>query len=246
MSEEVKPTYPIAEMFSSLQGEGVFTGTPMRFIRLAGCNVGRYETPENVPTYYPSDQLRIFQTSRSHYAVCETALAQRFICDTDYRATARLTVEEIIDGVKEHHICLTGGEPLMHNLDPLIAALIEGGKRVHLETSGTLPINRITPTSDGSGVWISCSPKKGFLRTNIPFVDEWKFVVGEDFRPEQIEEFFNYPEGRSPRIQRPVYLQPYNAITRVAGESVMRVMDVLKTHPEWRLSPQLHKYLGVR
>jgi len=162
--------YPIAETFYSLQGEGTYAGTPMFFVRLAGCNVGRYprapqgDQPESIP--------EPFQILHPEYATCTSFSNAQFICDTDYRVKERLTSYEIGERVKESkadHVCLTGGEPFIHNLDDLLFTL--DGYSIHIETSGTKPIENLR------GDWITCSPKAGFLKENVEHILEYKFLV---------------------------------------------------------------------
>src|SRR5512146_688808 len=95
--------YPVAEIFHSIQGEGVFTGTPMLFVRLAGCNVG---------------------VASSQGSVCRTFTGAEFPCDTDYKMTKRASEQEIIQECHEEHICITGGEPFIHDLSDLIHAFV--------------------------------------------------------------------------------------------------------------------------
>lgn len=246
-------TYPIAEEFSSIQGEGCFAGTPMRFIRLAGCSVGVYEslkeTKQAISEHSPD--LRLIYPRNGDlpkHAVCESTFGEKFICDTNYKMAWRKTVVELLEGVKEEHICLTGGEPFNHQLGELLDASLEAKKMVHIETSGTIDIRPTLTDRPAASYWITCSPKKGFFRQNVPLVSEWKFVVGANFQPRWIEEFFNYSGGRAAWSHpvRPVFLQPVNFIERPDMRSINRVLQILNDHPGWRLSAQLHKFLELR
>jgi 7-carboxy-7-deazaguanine synthase len=101
--------YPIAEIFHSLQGEGHFVGTPMTFVRLAGCSVVRCHIRAEC------DEAPWKATTRlSAPEIVDACKAQR--------AT----------GI----VCISGGEPTDHDLLPLVSALRDAGYRVHLETSG--------------------------------------------------------------------------------------------------------------
>ena len=107
-----KNKLPVMETFYSLQGEGIFSGSPAYFIRLAGCDVGCVwcDVKDSWDiTGYP--QLEV------------TGLAQQVAA-----SGARIVV-------------ITGGEPLMYDLAELTAALHRSDLRVHLETSGAYPLS---------------------------------------------------------------------------------------------------------
>jgi len=131
----IQPTtqirYPIAELFDSIQGEGSWVGTPMHFIRLAGCSVGK------------------------PYRHCKTAFGVEFYCDTEYKATQTVTASELADFCQgANHVCITGGEPFDHNLAPIIDRLHDFRIRCHIETSGTCPFRFLYYKP-----WITLSPK---------------------------------------------------------------------------------------
>lgn len=105
--------YPIAPngIFTTIQGEGTYVGEPMVFIRLAGCSVG-----------------------------CP-------LCDTDYRVDRRLSVEEIVHEVQQQRkltytsaIWITGGEPMDHDLGPLLGGLRLVSNSLYLATSGHMEV----------------------------------------------------------------------------------------------------------
>lgn len=229
--------YPIAEEFSSLQGEGCYTGTPMRFIRLAACNVGKYDSPHD-------------------YATCTTIFGEKFLCDTNYKMKYRKSTEFVLqldDGspVREEHICLTGGEPFLHDLGPIYDACMQADKRLHIETSGTKTFKRLFSSGHFiPNLWITCSPKEGFLDENFRFVSEWKFVLGNNslFDLEQsaarVENFFRGRIGIKNDI--PIFIQPVNTIENIDLNNMERVVKLLHLHPNWRLSAQLHKFLRLR
>lgn len=260
MTEEAK-LFPIAEEFSSIQGEGCYTGTPMRFIRLAGCSVGVYEdkktTEEVLKKYdnasdfrviYPRDDASYPANSDiARHSVCTSIFGESFICDTNYRGKYKATITALFDNIKEEHVCLTGGEPFNHDVGAFIKACLERGKMLHIETSGTVNIQKYVD-APMANFWITCSPKKGFIRANIPLISEWKFVVGPEFHPKWIEEFFNYEGGRAAwdHPAKPVFLQPVQFIERNDRRSIERVLHILNDHPGWRLSAQLHKFLELR
>jgi organic radical activating enzyme len=250
-------TYPIAEQFVSLQGEGRYTGTLMQFIRLAGCNVGRRLDVRST-TLAKELLLPVFQ---KHH-VCETAVGQEFMCDTDYGAKYSVTIVEMADlilksGVK--HICLTGGEPLLHDVLTISALCTELEVELHVETSGTKEIP-VELHSDH----VACSPKVGFLVENWGRIDEYKFVIGPDGGSAQdivgkISGFFakgiaykgEEPESPFHPIETPanpfadVYVQPANELNTVNRASLATCMAVVQLRPHWAVSFQSHKLLNL-
>lgn len=178
--------------------------------------------------------------SRAH-SICTTIDGRAFPCDTDYHRREELSVAEISDRIRAscvEHVCITGGEPFIHDLRPLIEALWMGVD-VHIETSGTKPI--LLPTD--CQVWVTCCPKEGYLRENDRHVDEWKFLVDEKSALLPIESFL---EGVIGNTEAPVSLQPINGIYKPDSRSMAVCVEMLSRHPEWALSVQLHKFLGVR
>jgi 7-carboxy-7-deazaguanine synthase len=209
--------WQIAEKFKSLQGEGSYAGTPMAFIRFIGCSVGK--------------------------RVCHH-------CDTDFdaampwRGGGEFTAGELLGWVGNYRdICLTGGEPLDQNLDELLELSRNCGKRVHIETSGTVAhpnwLSIYRPY-----VWICCSPKPGYLPSVVEDADEVKVIVpglgnGEGWPTLENALRWAYDGKR-------VYLQPRNAKFDVDKQNLLYVQDIIRDHPELRLSVQLHKLLKVQ
>ena len=105
-------SYPVMEVFPTLQGEGRFTGSPAYFIRLAGCDVGCSWC--DVKESWPAGD-------HPHVQVNE------------------LVVGAVKSGLPM--VVVTGGEPCMHGLEPLTSALKKAGLQIHLETSGAHPIS---------------------------------------------------------------------------------------------------------
>jgi len=226
--------YRIAEYFDSIQGEASFSGARMFFIRLAGCNVGKYNEPEEV-------KLKALRILNPKHSICTSALGNAFQCDTDYHSVEMLTEDDLVTLAipQSPIVCITGGEPYLWDLDPLVEALWKAGKKVHIETSGTLPFK--------SGAdWITCSPKAGFLPANLSLVDEWKFVVDRSMgQPAEIAkkifEFVQYAQNKR------VFIQPANSIDTIDKENIDFACAVLKcVSAPWKLSIQIHKLLGAR
>lgn len=247
-------TYPIAEMFYSVQGEGRWAGTPMFFIRLAGCTVGRYAVGhgskdlnlESKLAVSTSDALKVLNKQHS---ICTTATGARFICDTDYHAVEKLSPEEILQSLPAgcERVCISGGEPFMHDLKELLEQMNERGLLIHVETSGTiLPSDEVLEYIH----WLCVSPKEGVLREMMQRADEVKLLVGRDTTLEElddVEDLFRDPQFPfSDPTPDHIYLQPINSIDTVDQEMVQKCWEFLQQRPYWQLSAQLHKFLRMR
>jgi len=189
----------LAEIFYSIQGEGTHTGKPAVFVRLAGCN-----------------------------------LACSF-CDTDYSLKFVASVPEVLDRVRSlggecPMVVITGGEPLAQRETPtLIAALRESGKRVHIESNGTVE------TELPDDVWLTVSPKERLVARMARRANEVKLIVDGRVPREFLSAFdasttavFLQPEGNKPC-------------------NIALALDAAKAEPQrFRLSLQLHKFIGVQ
>lgn len=188
----------LVEIFYSIQGEGTWTGTPAVFVRLAGCN-----------------------------------LSCRF-CDTDYAIKEFATVDQIVRRVREvgddcPMVILTGGEPLAQTeAIELIEALRNDGRRVHIESNGTI----FTELPDD--VWLCISPKERVDRRMAERANEAKLIVDRRIPVEHL--------GLFPAMQT-ILLQPEGN----RESNVALALEYVKTHPQrFRLSLQTHKMIGVR
>ena len=244
-------TFPIAETFHSLQGEGRWTGTPMFFIRLAGCSVGKLEPDDGDNAHEvklfsgkanADITIPILSTTRLAWR-CRSWDGRKFWCDTDFNKYRELTITELLSDCYEEHVCLTGGEPLIHlpQLEELIASAVSRGKMVHLETSGTivwrdliLGENLINSTN----LWVTVAPKWGADSEALANADEIKLLVDRNFTASKIP-----PVIKNHKL---VYLQPINREMEIDEDNLKLTLEWLKKFPHWHLSVQLHKYLGVR
>lgn len=160
-------------------------------------------------------------------------------CDTKHSWPAKKhphkPIKELVEAAIAHHptiVIITGGEPLMHNLTHLTHALQQANLRVHLETSGSYPLS-------GTFNWISLSPKpfKPPLPNIYKYTNELKIIIG---LPTDLE--WATTQGQKVPAKTIKLLQPeWNS---VAGQKL--AIDHILAHPEWRLSLQTHKFLGVR
>lgn len=201
----------------------------MHFIRLAGCSVGQAATGTEV---FP-----MLKTQNEAW-MCHTYDGRPFFCDTDFGFHHWANFAELLDDTWEEHVCITGGEPLIHKdkLAQFIEEAHDRGIMVHIETSGTidwradLVINKL--------VWISVSPKQDVLPEMIDAADEIKLLVDEKFDISYIpREVLHHPL---------VYIQPINDELMVRKDNFERCMMILRIHPEWHLSVQTHKLLNLR
>lgn len=243
--------YKIAEIFDSIQGEGYWAGYRMVFLRFAGCNVGRYISPENLPS--DLGPLRVLHPTHS---ICTSVFGKQFLCDTNYFAMATYTTDELLQavlatGTNINRVCLTGGEPFIYDLRPLLTELLTRDIAVHIETSGTREI--LEPEGLKGQAWITVSPKAGILHSARRRANEFKFLVSpEDGTPDSIVSLisemagFNFlPEDARP----PIYLQGINGVSELDLSSRDFLIEVLKAAPRGlnlALSVQMHKVLGLR
>ena len=209
-------SYAVKELFLTLQGEGVNAGRRAVFVRFAGCNLWSGREGDRAT------------------AVC------RF-CDTDFvgvdgdgggrfgDATALVAAVAAAwgPGRGERFVVLTGGEPMLQVDDALVDALHGAGFRIAMESNGTLPAH--------SGIdWVCISPKAGSTVVQRSG-DELKLVwpqPGTDLDAVEGWDFAN-------RLLQPLD-DPFAEANRAA--CVALVLD----RPQWRLSLQTHKLLGLR
>ncbi|GAC1655668.1 MAG: radical SAM protein [Vulcanimicrobiaceae bacterium] len=188
----------LSEIFYSLQGEGSYSGTPAVFVRLAGCNLS-----------------------------CD-------FCDTDYSLKALLCVQEVLEEVRRvggdcPMVILTGGEPLAQTQSlHLIEALRADGRRVHIESNGTIA------TDLPPDVWLTISPKERLNDAMAARADEAKLIVDKRVPLEWISHFAE---------TTPVFLQPEGN----KPANIALAVEAVKASPRrLRLSLQTHKLIGVR
>ncbi len=219
---------PLVESFHSIQGEGAHVGKSAFFIRLAGCNVG-------CPW---CDTKNSWNTSQhKKYSVDE--LAQQ-------------TTQAIAKGA--NFVVLTGGEPLHYDLKLLCQAIRKAttytnkeSTPIHLETSG---VNAITGHPD----WITLSPKRhspprsellaACQELKIVVNDEGDLTFAEQMAHQAITEKQSFLEASHKKQIKPplLFLQP--GWQNLKGLNL--AIEYVVHHPNWRLSMQTHKWLGIR
>ncbi|WP_298252553.1 7-carboxy-7-deazaguanine synthase [Bradyrhizobium sp.] len=209
-------SYAVKEIFLTLQGEGAHAGRAAVFCRFAGCNLWNGREEDRVT------------------AVCQ-------FCDTDFVGTdgtlgnRYTTAEALADTIARQwtgddcnrYVVLTGGEPLLQVDAPLIAALHARGFKIAVETNGTIE------APEGLD-WICVSPKAG-AQLVLRAGHELKLVY-----PQAGAEPENFVGLAFERFS----LQAMDGPDVV--ENAARAVDYCLRHPQWRLSVQTHKSLGIR
>lgn len=194
---------PLMESFYTLQGEGFHQGKAAYFIRLAGCDVGCIWCDVKDSWKVKKDQIK--------------------------------SIKEIVEQATKHKsriAVITGGEPLMYNLEALTKALHKAGFKIHLETSGAYPLS-------GKWDWICVSPKK--FKQPLPeiykHVNELKIIIYN-------KSDFKWAEDNATKFSETckLYLQPEWSVSQ---KMLPLIIDYIKQHPKWELSLQIHKYVGL-
>ena len=209
-------TYTVKEMFYTLQGEGAQAGRAAVFCRFAGCNLWNGREEDRAA------------------AVCS-------FCDTDFVGTdgqggGKFTTPEALAeavaalwpagaGGRPYVVC-TGGEPLLQLDAPLIEALHTRGFEVAVETNGTQP-------APAGLDWICVSPKAG-AALQLTAGDELKLV-----HPQLLAR----PERFAALAFTHFFLQPMDGPQQ--AENIRATTAYCMAHPQWRLSVQMHKVVGI-
>ena len=194
---------PLMEAFYTIQGEGYHSGKSAFFLRIGGCDVG------------------------CHW------------CDVKESWNADLhpptEIHKMIDQILAYPaktVVVTGGEPLMWNMQPLTDRLHNNGMSVHIETSGAYPLS-------GDFDWICLSPKKNNPPKDaiIPLSNELKIIIHNlnDFKWAE-----QYAAKCSSNCK--LYLQPEWSKVQ---EMMPHITDYVMKHPKWNVSLQTHKYMGI-
>ncbi len=201
---------PVMEAFYTLQGEGFHQGKAAYFIRLGGCNVGCFwcdvKESWDATTHPQKKVAQIIEEAKKAISYQSSAISPIFV--------------------------ITGGEPLLHNLDELTLTLKSENFKTNIETSGSSPLS-------GYWDWICLSPKK--FKPPLPEVfaaaNELKVVVYN-------KSDFKWAEENAAQVSADckLYLQPeWSKATAITPF----IIDYIKQHPRWQLSLQVHKYLNI-
>jgi len=194
---------PLMEEFYTIQGEGFNTGKAAYFIRLGGCDVGCHWC----------DVKESWDAELHALTPADTIVANA----SRYPAKA---------------VVVTGGEPLIYNLDYLTAELQNKSIKTFIETSGAYPLS-------GSWDWICLSPKKfkAPVKQVAEQAHELKVIIfnKSDFLWAEQHAAMVNPECK-------LYLQPEWS---KAKEMTPLIVDYVMNNPRWEISLQTHKYLNI-
>jgi organic radical activating enzyme len=196
-------TLPLMEAFYTIQGEGYYQGKAAYFIRLGGCDVG------------------------CHW------------CDVkeswDAEVHPKVEIEQMVKEAAQfpgRMAVVTGGEPLMHNLDLLCATLHNYGFQTNIETSGAYPLS-------GKWDWICFSPKK-FKAPHPGIYDkahELKVVIYNKSDFKWAESFANQVNPGCKLILQPEWSK--------SREILPSIIEYVKQNPKWEVSLQIHKFMDI-
>ncbi|QQR97978.1 MAG: 4Fe-4S cluster-binding domain-containing protein [Sphingobacteriales bacterium] len=204
---DIEREIPVMEHFYTIQGEGYFTGTAAYFIRLAGCDVGCHWCDVKESWTVKQNQL--------------------------------LSYEALINAIQKTPtklIVITGGEPLMYDINTLVSYLKKFDYQINIETSGSYSLNTKLD-------WICVSPKKfkNVLPEVLAQADELKCIIynASDF-DFALKNYENYKLLTDKAIK--LYLQ---VEWSVQEKMLPQIIVFVKLHPEWNISLQTHKYLDI-
>lgn len=194
---------PLMEEFYTIQGEGYNTGKAAYFIRIGGCDVG------------------------CHW--CD--VKESWDANIHPLTNTETIVKNVIDS-KSPAVVVTGGEPLIYNLNFLTSILKEKNIQTFIETSGAYPLS-------GNWDWICLSPKKTMLpkEDNYKKAHELKIIVFN-------KHDFIWAEEQAKLVNNNcyLYLQPEWSKSH---ELLPLIVEYVKENPKWMISLQTHKYMNI-
>jgi len=196
-------TLPLMEEFYTIQGEGFNTGHAAYFVRIGGCDVGCHWCDVK-----ESWNAKLFPATPTDNIVTNVA-----------KCPAKAVV-------------VTGGEPLMYNLNYFCAALKKEGIQRFIETSGAYPMS-------GEWEWVCLSPKKNSppLKANYKEANELKVIIAN-------KGDLDWAEKNAKRVHEDchLYLQP-----EWSKSDIMMpiITEYIMANPKWKISLQSHKYMNI-
>jgi len=194
---------PVMEEFYSLQGEGVHTGKPAYFLRIGGCETGCHFC-----------DVKESWDANKHKLTPVDEIVQRILANPSKA------------------VVVTGGEPMLYNLEYLCKTLKNNNIKLFLETSGSEPIS-------GVWDWICVSPKRNHppQKSVLLQASELKVVICN-------ESDFAWAEENAKLVNTicPLLLQP-----EWSNREIMlpKIIDYILKNPKWGISLQSHKYMDI-
>jgi 7-carboxy-7-deazaguanine synthase len=203
MSITASNLYPVMESFYTIQGEGYYSGRAAYFIRLGGCDVG--------------------------CVWCDVKESWDANVHTRYSCTDLLNE---VKSTSTDFVVITGGEPAMYDLTPLIAVLKESNIEVAIETSGCYPLI-------GDVDWYCFSPKKFKPPVEEAYskANELKVVV---FHPSDIA----WAEEHAKKVGSTCLLYLQTEWSK-SDKILPLIIEYVKANPKWKISLQTHKYMQI-
>lgn len=222
-------SYAVKEIFYTLQGEGGNAGRAAVFCRFTGCNLwsGREVDREKaVCQFCDTDFVGTDGLGGGKFATA-SELAQAIAAS--WSSGVPGSIPGVLTGQVRPLVVCTGGEPLLQLDEPLLAELHRLGFEVAVETNGT-----VAPDIGAQRIdWLCVSPKAG-SQLVLTSGDELKLVFPQSgAAPEQ---FVQLPF-------RHFFLQPMDGLSQQANTAA--AVDYCLRNPQWRLSLQTHKLLGI-
>ena len=212
-------SYTIKELYFTLQGEGARTGRAAVFVRMTGCNLwsGREQDRSTASCWFcDTDFVGTNGPGGGRFEEASSLAASIATCWSTGSGESAL----------DHaYVVFTGGEPMLQLDRSLIDACHAQGLEVAIETNGTFAV-------PDSVDWICVSPKP-----KSPLVQrgghELKLVYPQDIAPKTVEhlDFEHF------------FLQPLDGPERAVNTE--RCIEYCRSQPQWRLSLQTHKLLGI-
>jgi len=211
-------TYRVKEIFYTLQGEGTQAGRPAVFCRFTSCNLW---------TGREKDRARaVCRFCDTDFTGTDGPGGGRFATAGDLAAAVVAAWQGRAHGRARRLVVCTGGEPLLQLDQAAVSALHTAGFEVAVETNGT--------QSAPAGLdWVCVSPKAG-APLRLDSGDELKLVYPQQGADPQSYEGLDFPR---------LLLQPMDGPD--VEENTRLAVEYCLAHPQWRLSLQTHKFLGI-
>jgi len=222
--------YTVKEIFYTLQGEGAQAGRAAVFCRFAGCNLwsGREEDRATAVCRFCDTDFVGTGPDGGRFATAEELVERIASCLPGAQRRGTRGTQNLAESGRPFVVC-TGGEPLLQLDAALIAALHARGFEIAVETNGTV--------AAPEGIdWICVSPKAGAKLVQTTG-DELKLVYPQ-------AEMEAQPERFAGMGFRHFFLQPMDGPAQ--AENTQAAIRYCMEHPQWRLSLQSHKLVGIR